>query len=57
MPPHVSLVDDVHEDQLFHVWRTNPARSSTTKRSPATTRCAAFCSRPRCPAHGRCERG
>jgi hypothetical protein len=24
MPPHASLVDDVHEDRLFHVWRTNP---------------------------------
>ena len=24
MPPHQSLVDDVHEDRLFNVWRTNP---------------------------------
>jgi cell wall assembly regulator SMI1 len=24
VPPHASLVDDVHEDRLFHVWRTNP---------------------------------
>jgi len=23
-PPHKSLVDDVHEDRLFEVWRTNP---------------------------------
>jgi len=23
-PPHKSLVDDVHEDRLFHVWRRNP---------------------------------
>ncbi len=23
-PPHESLVDDVHEDRLFEVWRTNP---------------------------------
>ncbi len=23
-PPHRSLVDDVHEDRLAHVWRTNP---------------------------------
>ena len=23
-PPHTSLVDDVHEDRLFHVWGTNP---------------------------------
>jgi hypothetical protein len=23
-PPHQSLVDDVHEDRLAHVWRTNP---------------------------------
>jgi cell wall assembly regulator SMI1 len=23
-PPHASLVDDVHEDRLFQVWRTNP---------------------------------
>ncbi len=25
MPPHESLVDDVHEDRLFNVWRENPA--------------------------------
>jgi cell wall assembly regulator SMI1 len=25
VPPHDSLVDDVHEDRLFNVWRTNPA--------------------------------
>jgi cell wall assembly regulator SMI1 len=24
MPPHESLVDDVHEDRLFHVWRDDP---------------------------------
>jgi hypothetical protein len=23
-PPHASLIDDVHEDRLFRVWRTNP---------------------------------
>jgi hypothetical protein len=23
-PPHKSLVDDVHEDRVFEVWRTNP---------------------------------
>jgi SMI1 / KNR4 family (SUKH-1) len=23
-PPHQSLIDDVHEDRLAHVWRTNP---------------------------------
>lgn len=23
-PPHASLVDDVHEDRLFRVWRENP---------------------------------
>ena len=23
-PPHKSLVDDVHEDRLFDVWRKNP---------------------------------
>jgi hypothetical protein len=23
-PPHRSLVDDVHEDRIAHVWRTNP---------------------------------
>lgn len=23
-PPHMSLVDDVHEDRLFDVWRKNP---------------------------------
>ena len=23
-PPHRSLVDDVHEDRLFNVWRNNP---------------------------------
>jgi hypothetical protein len=24
VPPHASAVDDVHEDRLFNVWRTNP---------------------------------
>jgi cell wall assembly regulator SMI1 len=24
-PPHASLLDDVHEDRLFDVWRKNPA--------------------------------
>ena len=24
IPPHESLVDDVHEDRLFRVWRENP---------------------------------
>jgi hypothetical protein len=24
VPPHESLIDDVHEDRLYHVWRTNP---------------------------------
>jgi len=24
VPPHASLVDDVHEDRPFNVWRTNP---------------------------------
>jgi cell wall assembly regulator SMI1 len=24
VPPHASLVDDVHEDRLFEVWRRNP---------------------------------
>jgi len=24
VPPHASLVDDVHEDRLFNVWRKNP---------------------------------
>jgi hypothetical protein len=24
VPPHVSLVNDVHEDKPFNVWRTNP---------------------------------
>jgi len=24
VPPHASLVDDVHEDRLFRVWRENP---------------------------------
>jgi hypothetical protein len=24
LPPHESLVDDVHEDRLFEVWRKNP---------------------------------
>lgn len=23
-PPYTSLVDDVHEDRLFRVWRRNP---------------------------------
>jgi hypothetical protein len=23
-PPHLSLIDDVHEDRLAHVWKTNP---------------------------------
>jgi cell wall assembly regulator SMI1 len=25
IPPHASLVDDVHDDRLFNVWGTNPA--------------------------------
>src|SRR6266480_3845043 len=24
VPPHASAVNDVHEDRLFNVWRTNP---------------------------------
>lgn len=24
VPPHASLVDDVHEDRLFNVWGKNP---------------------------------
>lgn len=24
IPPHKSLIDDVHEDRLFNVWRNNP---------------------------------
>ena len=24
LPPHKSLIDDVHEDRLFHVWQRNP---------------------------------
>jgi hypothetical protein len=24
IPPHKSLVDEVHEDRLFNVWRDNP---------------------------------
>src|ERR1700736_4047866 len=24
VPPHKSLVDDVHEDRLFNVWKKNP---------------------------------
>jgi hypothetical protein len=27
-PPHESLIDDVHEDRLYHVWRTNPGALS-----------------------------
>jgi hypothetical protein len=23
-PPHKSLIDDVHEDKLFEIWRKNP---------------------------------
>ena len=26
VPPHTSLVDDVHEDRLYDVWRNRPAR-------------------------------
>ena len=26
--PHESLIDDVHEDRLYHVWRTNPGALS-----------------------------
>ena len=25
IPPHNSLIDDVHEDRLFDVWRSNPS--------------------------------
>jgi hypothetical protein len=28
VPPHKSLIDDVHEDRLFKVWRTNPSVQS-----------------------------
>ena len=27
-PPHRSLIDDVHEDRLFNVWRKNPGTLS-----------------------------
>ena len=30
-PPHVSLVNDVHDDLLFEVWRTNPGVISQTE--------------------------
>ena len=29
-PPHQSLVDDVHEDRLAHVWQTNPGFCPTS---------------------------
>jgi hypothetical protein len=32
IPPHESLVDDVHDDRLFKVWRENPG---ATERSAA----------------------
>jgi cell wall assembly regulator SMI1 len=28
IPPHASLVDDVHDDRLFHVWRENPGATA-----------------------------
>jgi hypothetical protein len=27
-PPYASLVDDVHDDRLFHVWRENPGAAA-----------------------------
>ncbi len=33
-PPHASLLDDVHEDRLFEVWRENP---ETISRADALT--------------------
>ena len=39
MPPHKSLVDDVHEDRLFDVWRKNPGvinqQTALTSSDPA----------------------
>ena len=28
IPPHASLVDDVHDDRLFRVWRENPGATA-----------------------------
>lgn len=27
-PPHASLINDVHDDRIFHVWRKNPVAQS-----------------------------
>jgi hypothetical protein len=40
-PPHKSLVDDVHEDRLFNVWRKNPGvidRATALQSSDAAIR-------------------
>ncbi|MBN2577724.1 MAG: SMI1/KNR4 family protein [Pirellulales bacterium] len=43
-PPHQSLVDDVHEDRLFEVWRKNPgvvSQPTATASSDSLLRCFA----------------
>ncbi|MGO8751801.1 MAG: SMI1/KNR4 family protein [Thermoguttaceae bacterium] len=37
-PPHKSLVDDVHEDRLFEVWRRNPGVVDQRSASSASDR-------------------
>ena len=40
-PPHKSLIDDVHEDRLFDVWRSNPGvidQTTASKSSDSTLR-------------------
>ena len=41
-PPHKSLVDDVHEDRLFEVWRRNPGVVDQRSASSAQTACYAL---------------
>ena len=41
-PPHASLVDDVHDDRLFRVWRENPGALDHTAALAADERLRAF---------------
>jgi hypothetical protein len=42
IPPHESLVDDVHEDRPFRVWRENPAAMARSRALAADDALRAF---------------
>lgn len=41
-PPHESLIDDVHEDRLFEVWRKNPGTLTVAQAASADDSLRAF---------------